>query len=442
MSGARDRARCSQAASGRDVNAGAVNQAREREAMGTGHDPLGAERVYDVIAAGHICLDIIPAFPDNRVMDIGTLFRPGKLVNVGPAAISTGGPVSNTGLAMKKLGLRVAFMAKVGDDDFGHLIRERLRRADGEMGISVAHGEASSYTVAIAPPGIDRIFLHNPGTNNTFGADDVDYEVVEKAKVFHLGYPPLMRRLYADGGAELVEIFRRVREAGAITSLDMSLPDPASESGRAPWREILERVLPYVDLFLPSVGEAYYMMAPEKFLADKDRAAGGDVVETLPPRIYSELGGQFLAMGAQVVMLKGAINGTYLRTGRISRLGDAAIGLPRDPEAWAERELWCPSFRVSRIASATGSGDSAIAGFLAAFVRGFDPVTTLKYANCLGYQNLHELDALSGIRTWEETTALLQHGQLQLNPLKIEEPGWHWEETEGVWSGPADQGRA
>ncbi|MDZ7378212.1 MAG: hypothetical protein ONB06_02585, partial [candidate division KSB1 bacterium] len=65
----------------------------------------------------------------------------------------------------------------------------------------------------------------------------------------------------------------------------------------------------------------------------------------------------------------------------------------------------------------------------------------LKYANCLGYQNLHALDALSGIRTWEETTALLQSRQLRMNPLNIDEPGWHWEEAQGVWLRPADQSR-
>lgn len=399
-----------------------------------------AQRIYDVIAAGHICLDIIPAFPDTKVQDISVLLRPGKLVNVGSAAISTGGPVSNTGLAMKKLGLNVAFMAKVGDDDFGRLIRERLRREGSDVGISVAPGEASSYTVAIAPPGIDRIFLHNPGTNDTFGAEDVDYAVVTQAKLFHLGYPPLMRRLYANKGEELVSIFRRAREAGTITSLDMSLPDPASESGRAPWRQILERVLPYVDLFLPSAGEAFYMMAPEEFLAEKGRASGGDVVESLTASTYSRLAVQFLAMGAKVVMLKAAVRGTYLRTGHVGALGDQTLGLPRQPEEWSQRELWCPSFHVPRIASATGSGDSAIAGFLAAFVRGYDPVTTLKYANCLGYQNLHALDALSGIRTWEETTAQLASGALPMNPLRIDEPGWRWQDSLGVWVGPADKG--
>lgn len=399
-----------------------------------------AQRIYDVIAAGHICLDIIPAFPDTKVQDISVLLRPGKLVNVGSAAISTGGPVSNTGLAMKKLGLNVAFMAKVGDDDFGRLIRERLRREGSDVGISVAAGEASSYTVAIAPSGIDRIFLHNPGTNDTFGAVDVDYAVVTQAKLFHLGYPPLMRRLYANKGEELVSIFRRAHEAGTITSLDMSLPDPASESGRAPWRQILERVLPYVDLFLPSAGEAFYMMTPEEFLAEKGRASGGDVVESLTASTYSCLAVQFLAMGAKVVMLKAAVRGTYLRTGHVGALGDQTLGLPHQPEEWSQRELWCPSFHVPRIASATGSGDSAIAGFLAAFVRGYDPVTTLKYANCLGYQNLHALDALSGIRTWEETTAQVASGALPMNPLRIEEPGWRWQESLGVWVGPADKG--
>lgn len=40
----------------------------------------------------------------------------------------------------------------------------------------VVDEEETSYTVVIVPPGFDRIFLHNPGVNNTFCADDINSE--------------------------------------------------------------------------------------------------------------------------------------------------------------------------------------------------------------------------------------------------------------------------
>ena len=44
-------------------------------------------------------------------------------------------------------------------------------------------------------------------------------------RVFHFGYPPLMPRMYADGGAQLQTMFSRVRdESGAVTALDLCHP--------------------------------------------------------------------------------------------------------------------------------------------------------------------------------------------------------------------------
>jgi len=81
---------------------------------------------YDVVVAGHLCLDIIPKIPKTSVQTIGELLRPGKLVNVESAVVSTGGPVSNTGIGLKKLGMKVAFMARVSDDDFGRQVSIEL----------------------------------------------------------------------------------------------------------------------------------------------------------------------------------------------------------------------------------------------------------------------------------------------------------------------------
>ena len=59
-----------------------------------------------------------------------------------------------------------------------------------------SENEATSYSVILAVPGIDRIFLHNPGANNTFMAKDISREVLEETALFHFGYPSLMRNMY------------------------------------------------------------------------------------------------------------------------------------------------------------------------------------------------------------------------------------------------------
>ena len=69
-----------------------------------------------VIAAGHICLDITPVFSGKKAERPGDILIPGKLVNVGPADVHTGGAVANTGLAMKFFGADVSLMGKIGND--------------------------------------------------------------------------------------------------------------------------------------------------------------------------------------------------------------------------------------------------------------------------------------------------------------------------------------
>src|SRR3990167_9068169 len=115
----------------------------------------------DVVVAGHICFDIIPKMISGGSV-INDILRPGKLVHVEKAKVSSGGPVSNTGLALNRLGISVELMCKCGNDMFGHALIQKIKdEADGaEKGMQIVDGETTSYTVVISPPGIDRIFLH------------------------------------------------------------------------------------------------------------------------------------------------------------------------------------------------------------------------------------------------------------------------------------------
>jgi sugar/nucleoside kinase (ribokinase family) len=390
------------------------------------------------MAAGHLCIDIIPSFPALNTKNIADLLRPGKLVNVEQAAISTGGPVSNTGINMKTLGSKVCFCACVGDDTLGQLTINILKSSGNADGIQTVKGAASSYTVVVAPPGIDRIFLHNPGTNNYFKAENLNPKLIEQCRHFHFGYPPLMSGMFADEGRELEKIFKIAKEAGATTSCDMTLPDPASPSGKAMWRKILQRILPYIDIHLPSIEETFYMLWPDEFLARKAKHNNAELINYITPQEYSKTADEILAMGTKMVALKSGHRGFHIKTGSQESFAKMGEAKPNDFDNWSNRELWAPAFVVDKFGSATGSGDSAIAGFLSAFLRGLSIEQALKYATCVGLQNVRVLDAVSGIKTWEETTAMLKTDMPMID-ANIAANGWTWHPEIGLWAGTHDK---
>ncbi len=391
-----------------------------------------------VMSAGHICLDITPIFSSDNKETVERLLTPGKLINVGKAVLSTGGSVSNTGLAMAKLGADVLLNGKIGDDEIGEIIKKLVgrHRADSLRTVS---GQSSSYSVVLAPPGVDRIFLHNPGTNDTFTSEDIDYEALKNCRLFHFGYPTLMKKFYEYQGDELVRMFQQAKRAGVITSLDMSLPDPQSESGQVDWRNILKRVLPWVDIFLPSMEEIAFMLDRELFEQRKAQAGQADPVLSYKASDCSRFAEELLTMGAAVIAIKNGIRGYYLKTSGKERLMNMTQAELFDVEIWTQRELWAASCKAGTFGSATGAGDATIAGFLTAFLKGLNPVESLKVANMLGWQNIRTMDALSGIEDWPVTLKMVKDKDRLLNVLKIDENGWRYCPEEQLFYGPSDR---
>ncbi|HBG27705.1 MAG: hypothetical protein A2Y10_10120 [Planctomycetes bacterium GWF2_41_51] len=394
-------------------------------------------RQYDVMVAGHLCLDIIPLFPDTGARQIEEIMCPGKLVNVENAKISTGGPVSNTGINMKTLGNKVCFCACVGDDVLGQLTINLLKASGNSDGIHSLNNKASSYTVVVAPPGIDRIFLHNPGTNNYFGPENLDPKLISQCRHFHLGYPPLMDRMFINEGKELAEIFKIAKETGATTSCDMTLPDPASPSGKAPWRKILENILPYIDIHVPSIEETFYMLYPQDFIKMKAEHNNADLIDFITLQQYSMIADEILSMGAKMTTLKSGHRGFYIKTSSKDIFDGLGAAKPGDLDNWADRELWAPAFKVEKFGSATGSGDSSIAGLLTGYLKGLTIEESLKYATCLGYQNVCVLDAVSGIKDWKTTTDMIKSCMPMID-VRLNDSSWKFSESHKLWISPND----
>ena len=391
---------------------------------------------YDAVAAGHICLDVIPDLSGSPPSKFDAMFVPGRLLNVGRAAFSTGGPVSNTGLVMHKLGISTQLMGKVGNDLFGQAVRQIVASYDPHLadGMVIDEKVSTSYTIIINWPGVDRIFLHCPGANDTFSADDVRYDRVAEARLFHFGYPPLMRSMYDNDGIQLTVVYRRAKETGVTTSLDMALPDPTSAAGRANWTQILQATLPYVDIFLPSIEEILYMLHRETYDEFSVAARGGSILPLVTPELLSDLGRQLIRMGVKIVGLKLGDRGFYLRTAGRVALESIGRACPSDPTAWAEREIWAPCFQVN-VVGTTGSGDATIAGFISALLRDMCPEEAITAAVAVGACNVEAADALSGIRPWEETMRRV-HGGWRRHELRLTTPGWHFAETHQQWVGP------
>ena len=382
----------------------------------------------EVIVAGHICLDIFPTFPPGQASE--QVLVPGNLVDVGPAHLALGGAVANTGLALHRLGIPTRLMGKVGDDLFGQSILKLLCATDETLAqhMLVVPGECTSYSVVISPPGVDRIFLHHPGANDTFKAEDIPLDQVQHAQVFHFGYPPLMRQIYQDGGASLAILLQNLQQRGMIISLDMALPDPVSEAGRVDWKSWFARVLPFVDLFLPSIDEILAMLGSNKLSEEKP----------LDGSRLSQLAASFLQFGVPVVVLKLGNAGLYLRTtDNMQRLQNLGAGKLQRVQEWCQRELFVPCFQVEEVGT-TGAGDCTIAGFLAGFLQELRPEEVLQSAVAVGASSVEQADAVSGIPSWEQVQARIHAGWAQA-PFTLALSGWQEDRRLGIWRGPADR---
>lgn len=362
-----------------------------------------------MIAAGHICLDITPVFPTGKTCrKPEELLIPGKLLRTEAADVHTGGSVANTGLALKLLGNDVTLLGKVGNDDFGRMIAQILKQY-GAGGLVTDPESSTSYSVVLAIPGIDRIFLHHPGANDTFGSEDVPEKSLEDAVLFHFGYPPIMRRMYENEGEELAAIFRRVKAYGIATSLDLAAVDADTDAGRADWKRILEKVLPDVDFFLPSFEELCFMLEPEKY--SRLNEAGGDMTERLDPvKDVEPLLDRLMNMGCKTAVIKCGKAGMVWRTADEQRLRLTGDRLKLDTACWAGKQGIQPCFKADVVRSATGAGDTSIAAFLTAVLEGRNPETCVALAAAEGACAVTSYDALGGLRPLAELEQRIRNG--------------------------------
>ena len=362
------------------------------------------------IVAGHICIDITPVFTDQtrKAEALGEILKPGKLIQMAAPDVHTGGAVANTGLGMKRLGADVRLMGKVGNDAFGGMVRDILKTYDACGDLIVEEGATTSYSVVIAAPGIDRVFLHCPGANDTFDGTEIPESALSDVALFHFGYPTLMKRMYEDNGRNLAAMLSGMKERGIATSLDMAAVDPDSEAGAADWEEILKRVLPYVDFFVPSFEELCFMLDRPGYEMLLAQAGGSDITGFVKEDRIRVLARRCLELGAKSALIKCGAPGLFFMASKHMDAVGSRLGLC--VAEWNGFSRFEKSYQVDQVLSATGAGDTCIAAFLTSILEGAGPGMALENAAGAGALCCMSIDAVSGLPGLSEIRKKIEAG--------------------------------
>ena len=293
---------------------------------------------WDVQVAGHLCVDLVPGLLD--AVDV----TPGRLIQVGPLDVRLGGCVANTGADLAALGLRALLVTSLGDDVLAASVAALIDAIPGaDARVETVPGATTSYSIVVQPPETDRAFWHHVGANAHFDGRQVD---VAAAPLLHVGYLPLLPRLIAQVGAELVRLFEQARSAGVTTSIDMSVVQPGRSD--VDWTELLTRVLPLCDVVSPSLDDIRSVLV-------RSGLDAGEAADWL------------LERGAAVVAVSDGPRGVVVRTAEARRFtrGSQSTLLAALPASWHSRQVEVSAAPVP-VVETTGAGDAATAALLAA----------------------------------------------------------------------------
>ena len=310
-----------------------------------------------ITVAGHICADLTPELPE------GIAIVPGWLTNVGPLKIQPGGCVVNTGGDLAALGVDVATSGIVGSDELGRIVLDHLgRHGLDTSNIETTPDAATSYSIVIEPPGMNRTFWHHVGANMLFDGTRVN---VDHTDLLHVGYPSLLPGLLPDSGSALAVLMRKARELGVTTSLDMAVVDANSAVGRTDWHGLFEQVLPLVDVFSPSLEDLQSSLAVHSVV---DREGVQGIARSL------------VDGGTAVAMVSAGEDGVALCTAGRERFARGGTALAELGPAWWGVEKWIPARPVKMVRTTNGAGDAASAGLLFGLINGYTALESAELA--------------------------------------------------------------
>lgn len=218
------------------------------------------EKKYDVVALGEMLID----FTMNGQSEQGN-----NMFEACP-----GGAPCNVLAMLNKLGKKTAFIGKVGNDQFGKLLKSTIEEIGIESrGLILDKDINTTLAFVHTFPDGDRefSFYRKPGADMMLQEDEVDYDLIRQSKIFHFGTLSMTAEPVRSATKKALEV---ARQAGCKISFDPNLRPPLWQSLEQA-KEMMEYGFEYCDILKISDNEIQFVSGKEdydegiKYLQDK-----------------------------------------------------------------------------------------------------------------------------------------------------------------------------
>lgn len=268
------------------------------------------DKIYDVVVIGELNVDLIL----NQIDQFPVV---GKEVLSRNMNLTLGSSSAIFASNLSTLDIKTSFVGKVGQDNFGDLVITSLSSRGVDTTNIIRDDVHQTGATIVLNFGEDRAMVTYPGAMEHLRLEDVQEQVLQRARHLHMSSVFLQSGLTSN----LEALFKKAKDLGLTTSIDPQW-DPAED-----WAINLEKLLPYVDVFMPNTAE---LMA---FTNSGDLQEG---IERLKPY-------------ANTLVVKNGSAGAY---------------------GWqGERLVHQPAFLNKQVVDSIGAGDSFDAGFISKYIQ-------------------------------------------------------------------------
>lgn len=280
---------------------------------------------FSVVGLGELLIDMFPDQIGRRIGEVEA-FIP-----------KPGGAPANVAVAVSRLGLKSAFIGKLGQDHFGTYLKQVL--ADEGVDTRGIRFDANARTTMaiIAMPTentAEFVFYRNPGADQLLTGDDLDLDLLQSTRALHLCSVSLTDE---PARSATFQAARTAKRAGALISYDVNYR-PSLWRSRADALEQARLMISEVDLLKINEGEAALLTGLEK-------------LDRVDPAWLEETARELLRSGPAIVVITLGSQGCYFQIEE----GGALV----------------PAYKVETV-DAVGCGDSFVAGLLSKLVEPTD----------------------------------------------------------------------
>jgi sugar/nucleoside kinase (ribokinase family) len=265
---------------------------------------------------------------------------------------------------ISRLGLKVGFIGKVGNDDLGDFVLKSL----GQNNVDTSHiirDESAKTGICVSLSFPENYAMASyAGVRETLTLSDINLDFVAKAGHLHMSSYYLQPGLQ-EGCAEL---FKTAKDMGLTTSLD---PD-SDPTGR--WDETILGLLKYIDIFLPNEKEAQLI-------------AKCDTVESAL---------DLLSRTVKIVVIKTGEKGVWVKK--------------------SGRTIHADAFTVNAV-DTTGAGDSFNSGFIYQFYKGSSIEDCILWGNACGAISTTEPGGTTAFPNLSQVEQFLKSNSEQIKQL-------------------------